>query len=220
MVKNFIHKTAAIKGNCHIDKSRVDAGCELENSSVVDCRLSAGVRVVNSYLENCEIAGGCIIGPFSSLKNVRLAQDVRVMQSSVEDSEVGRSSSIGPFACLRKNARIGIGCRVGDFVEIKNSTLGDGTKCAHLAYVGDAEVGKNCNIGCGTVFANFNGRVKSEITVGDNTFIGANTNLVAPIEVGKHCYIAAGVTVRQSVPDGQFVCAKHEVATKPNKYHL
>lgn len=217
MIKNFIDKTAVLVGNCRIEGSRIAAGCELENSSVMNCRLGRGVRIINSHLDSCEVAAGCVIGPFSRLKNAKIGQEAQVLQSSVEDSFIGRSSSIGPFTYLRKNARIGAGCRVGDFVEIKNSTLGDGSKCAHLAYVGDASVGKGCNIGCGTVFANFNGSTKSKTTVGDHTFIGANTNLVAPLKVGKHCYIAAGTTVRHDIPDGQFVCAKTEVITKPNR---
>ncbi len=217
MVKNFIDKSVAVVGNCRIADSRIVADCELENSSVLRCRLGKGVRIINSCLEDCEVAAGCVIGPFSNLKNVRLGCGVRVQQSSVEDSRIGRSSTVGPFACLRKNARVGADCRVGDFVEIKNSALGDGTKCAHLAYVGDALVGKGCNIGCGSVFANFNGSGKSRITVGDHTFIGANVNLVAPLKVGTQCYIAAGVTVRQNIPDRQFVCEKDEIITKPNR---
>lgn len=106
---------------------------------------------------------------------------------------------------MRENANVGQNCRVGDFVEIKKSTLNDGTKCAHLSYVGDAVVGKNCNIGCGCVFANYDGKNKHQITVGNNCFLGANVNLVAPLKISENCFIGAGTTVRKNLLPNTFV---------------
>ena len=106
---------------------------------------------------------------------------------------------------LRQNSFISNNCKIGDFVEIKNSFLGDGVKVAHHAYIGDAYVGKNTNVGCGTVFANFNGKIKQKTFIGENCFIGANVNLVAPLDVGENCFIGAGTTVRKNLEDNSFL---------------
>ena len=116
-------------------------------------------------------------------------------------------ASVGPYARLRR-ATIGEDCRVGDFVEVKNSTLENGVKAAHLSYIGDAAVGERTNVGCGTVFCNYDGKTKHKTTVGCDCFIGANTNLVAPLVVGDKAFIAAGTTVTRDVDEKTFTIGR------------
>ena len=155
-----------------------------------------------------EIGENAEIGPFSIIERSRIEKGAVVLHSVVKDSVVGKGASIGPFAYVRMGSAVGESCRVGDFVEVKASCLADGVKAAHLAYVGDAEVGLGTNIGCGTVFANYDGREKHKTKVGNHVFIGANTNLVAPVTVGDEAYIAAATTVTRDVPEGSFVIGR------------
>ena len=160
------------------------------------------------------IRGSSVIGKnvkiysYCDLLDVEIGDNTEIRSSNCEQAKVGKNSTIGPFATLRKGAEIGSGCRVGDFVEIKNSTLGDGVKCAHLAYVGDAKVGERTNVGCGAVFANYNGKVKRKTEVGKDVFIGCNVNLIAPLKVGDRCFIAGGTTVASDVEDNKFVISR------------
>jgi len=121
---------------------------------------------------------------------------------------VGNETSVGPFAYLRPNSEVGSHCKVGDFVEIKNSRLDDGAKAAHLTYVGDSDVGKKVNLGCGVVFVNYDGSKKYRSVVEDGAFIGCNVNLVSPVHVGKDAYIAAGSTITNDVEDGALYVAR------------
>ena len=135
----------------------------------------------------------------------------RQMNSDVmanEASAVGSETTVGPFAYIRPGSRIGKGCKVGDFVEVKNSTLGDGTKSAHLTYIGDADLGKNINLGCGVVFVNYDGTNKYRSTVGDGAFIGCNANIVSPVSIGDGAYIAAGSTVTKNVEEDALCVAR------------
>ena len=147
------------------------------------------------------ICAGAHILPFSHIEDSFVGAGATVRASTVIGSEVGENSSVGPYAYLRGGAKVGRDCRVGDFVEIKNSALGDGSKAAHHAYIGDAVVGAQVNIGCGVVFANYDGKVKARTTVGDHCFIGCNCNIVAPVHIGGGAYIAAGTTVTQNVAE-------------------
>ncbi len=169
-----------------------------------DSKINENTYINNSQIINCQIGKNCVInGCF--LQNTKIEDNCTIINSVIKDSIIKANNNIGPFAYLRQNAKINENCRIGDFVEIKNSTLGQGTKCAHLCYVGDATVGINCNLGCGSVFANFNGKEKFKTKVGNNCFIGANVNLVAPIEIGDNCYISAGATVRKNLPFKTFL---------------
>lgn len=181
-----------------------------------------------------EIGDGVIIHPLVTLRgktilhknavifsnteliDTEVGENVDVRSSFAIEAKIGNNTTVGPFACLRKGAYVGAYCRVGDFVEIKNSNIGDGVKMAHLAYVGDSDVGENTNVGCGSVFANYNGTTKSRCTVGSNVFIGANANLVAPVVVNDGAYIAAGSTVTRDVPAGNLCIARSRQVFKEN----
>ena len=161
------------------------------------------------------IADGCTIGPNSYLENVKVGEGTKVNASQVYDSEIGSDTTVGPFAYVRPGSRIGSHVRCGDFVEVKNSTIGDGTKISHLTYVGDSDVGKNINFGCGTVTVNYDRVHKSRTVIDDNAFIGCNTNLVAPVSVGDGAYTAAGSTITDDVPAGALGIARARQVNKP-----
>ncbi len=124
------------------------------------------------------------------------------------ESKVGNDTKIGPFSYIRPEGDIGNNVRIGDFVEIKKARIGDKTKISHLTYIGDAIVGKNCNFGCGVVVVNYDGRKKNLTQIGDNAFIGCNVNLVAPIEVERDSYIAAGSTITKNVKEKSLAIAR------------
>jgi len=121
---------------------------------------------------------------------------------------------VGPFAYIRPGCHVGKGVKVGDFVELKNSTIGDGTKISHLTYVGDTDAGAHINFGCGTVTVNYDGEKKFRTTIGDHAFIGCNTNLVAPVTVGEGAYTAAGSTITDDVPADSLAIARDRQIVK------
>ena len=130
------------------------------------------------------------------------------------DSTVGEGCHVGPYAYLRPKSTVGNNCKVGDFVELKNATLGDGTKASHLTYIGDATVGAGVNFGCGTVIVNYDGKSKFRTVIGDNAFIGCNSNLVSPVKVNDNAYIAAGSTITDEVPEGALAIARSRQVIK------
>ena len=149
-----------------------------------------------------EIGSNNVIGPNTIIKNSKIGNDNEILASVVTDAVVENGVHVGPFAYLRPKAHICDNAKIGDFVEIKNANIGEGTKVSHLTYIGDADVGKKCNFGCGTVFVNYNGRDKNRSVIGDNAFIGCNTNIVSPVNVGEYSYTAAGSTITEDVPSG------------------
>lgn len=154
------------------------------------------------------IGKDCIIGPNSQLERAVLRDGVEVNCSVIVDSEVDTGTHVGPFAYIRPNCRVGKEVKVGDFVELKNTIIDDGTKISHLTYIGDADVGKNVNFGCGTVTVNYDGKKKYRTVIGDHAFIGCNTNLVSPVKVENHAYIAAGSTITENVPESGLAIAR------------
>ena len=178
--------------------------------------------------EDVEIGAGTYIGPCVTLEgktvigeNCRIYQNTRICDSTIDndveiqssvilESSVGDGSKIGPFAYMRPNSHVGKECKIGDFVEIKNSNFGDGSKSAHLTYIGDADVGTGVNLGCGIVFVNYDGNEKHRTEVGNDAFIGCNTNLISPVRVGDGAYIAAGSTITKSVPDDALGIAREK----------
>lgn len=199
---------------------------------IVDRHLSNGVLIFDrattfiddtveigagaNILPFCRIEGGAVIEKCATVSasyvlDSRIRARANVQYSHVVDSVIGEGATVGPFARLR-GATIGKGCRIGDFVEVKKSVIGDGAKSAHLAYIGDATVGERTNVGCGTVFCNYDGQNKHQTSVGSDCFLGANVNLVAPVAIGDNCFVAAGTTITQDLDDGTF--AKGRAITK------
>ncbi|MDD6816181.1 MAG: UDP-N-acetylglucosamine diphosphorylase [Firmicutes bacterium] len=163
---------------------------------------------------NTVIGENCIIGQNSRVENCRIADEVEIQSSVLLDSSVGEETKVGPFAYVRPGSRVGAHCKVGDFVEIKNSSFGDGSKASHLTYIGDSDVGSGVNLGCGVVFVNYDGTNKYRSTVEDGAFIGCNSNLVSPVTVGAGAYIGAGSTVTEDVEADALYVARAKGVTK------
>lgn len=163
----------------------------------------------NNILEGkTKIGSNCLIYQNSRIVNSIIGDEVDVQASVILDSSIGDNTTVGPFAYIRPETSIGKHARIGDFVEIKKSTIGDGTKVSHLTYIGDAEVGSECNFGCGTVVVNYDGKNKYKTVIGNHSFIGCNTNLVSPVTIHDNTYIAAGSTITSEVNEGDLAVAR------------
>ena len=160
------------------------------------------------------IGRDCVIGPHAMISQCVIGDRVTVNASQLNESSVDNDTTVGPFAYIRPNCRVGRKVKVGDFVELKNSTVGDGTKISHLTYVGDTDAGAHINFGCGTVTVNYDGKKKFRTTIQDNAFIGCNTNLVAPVTVGEGAYTAAGSTITEDVPADALAIARQRQTVK------
>lgn len=163
----------------------------------------------NNILEGyTKIGENCTILQNSRIKDSIIEDEVEVQASVILNSRIGKNTTVGPFAYIRPESTIGEGVRIGDFVEVKKSSIGNGTKVSHLTYIGDAEVGSGCNFGCGTVVVNYDGKTKNKTIIGDHSFIGCNTNLISPVEVQDNTYIAAGSTITSTVEEGDLAVAR------------
>lgn len=170
-------------------------------------------------LGECKIGKGTVIYPNTTIENSEIGENCVIKSSFIEDSVIKNNVSVGPFAHLRPHSVVGDDCKVGNFVEIKNATLGKNTKASHLAYVGDADIGKDCNIGCGAIFVNYNGRSKNRTKVGDNCFIGSNCNVIAPVDIADNSYICAGTTLTVNTENDDFVIGRCRETIKKNRAH-
>jgi bifunctional UDP-N-acetylglucosamine pyrophosphorylase / glucosamine-1-phosphate N-acetyltransferase len=160
------------------------------------------------------IGSGSRIGPGSLIENSTIGDNAIVQFSVVINSTVQSNSTVGPYAHLRAEAIVGEGCRIGNFVELKNAELGKGTNAAHLTYLGDATLGEQVNIGAGTITVNYDGRNKHRTTIGDRTKIGSNNSLVAPLTIGADVTTAAGSTIVEDLPDGCLAIARARQVVK------
>lgn len=178
--------------------------------------IAADVRLLPmTVIEGaCRIGSRCEVGPGSHLRDSELAEGCRVWHSVVEGSVLGPGCTVGPFAHLRPGSHLGRDVVVGNFAEVKNAVLGDGTKQHHHSYVGDAELGTGVNVGAGVVTVNYDGRRKERTVVGDGAFLGCNVNLIAPIRVGAGAYVAAGSTCDGPVPAGALGIARARLEVK------
>lgn len=156
------------------------------------------------------------VGEYTTIVDSEIGDNVYIHSSVIEKAKVGEGSKIGPHARLRPMSEIGKNVKIGNYVEIKNSTIGDNSKASHLAYVGDAEVGKDVNIGCGVVFVNYNGKDKFKTYVKDRAFIGSNSNLVAPVTINENAFIAAGSTITEDVEEASLSIARARQVNKKN----
>lgn len=189
-------------------------------STFVDRSVKVGRDTVIypfTFIEGCTVIGeDCTVGPGSRLINAKVGDGVSIQNSIVIDSHIEDHCSIGPFAYLRPETKLGRGVKVGDFVEIKKSLIGDGSKVPHLSYIGDAKVGENVNIGAGTITCNYDGNNKWPTLIGDGAFIGSNTNLVAPVEIGARAITGAGSTITKDIPAGALGVERAKQTVVPN----
>lgn len=189
------------------DNTYIDADAVLEP----DALIYPGVIIE----KNSVVRSGAVIMQGSRICDSQIGEGATVQNSVVIQSKVGAYSQVGPYAYLRPGSNIGEHCRIGDFVEVKNSNIGNGSKVSHLTYIGDGDMGEDINVGCGVVFVNYDGQKKARCKVGDGAFIGCNTNLIAPVEVGSGAYIAAGATVTKDVPQDALLIARAREAIIP-----
>ena len=201
-LRGRINRELMLSGVTLIDPDAVyiDASVTVEP----DVTIYPGVTLEGKTM----IKTGAVLYPGSRIVSSTIGAGTSVQNSVVLDSTVGENSTIGPYAYLRPHSIVGNGCRVGDFVELKNAQIKDGAKVSHLTYVGDGEIGEKTNIGCGVVFVNYDGKKKSRTVVGKNAFIGCNVNLVAPVTIGDGAYVAAGSTVTKDVEEDALCVAR------------
>ncbi|MDD3243654.1 MAG: bifunctional UDP-N-acetylglucosamine diphosphorylase/glucosamine-1-phosphate N-acetyltransferase GlmU [Eubacteriales bacterium] len=203
-----------------INEAHMRAGVTLVDpqQTYIDADVTIGRDTViwpGNYLTgNTSIGENCVLYPGSRIADSRIGSGVTVQSSVLTQASVDDGSTVGPFAYMRPKSAAGKNVKIGDFVEIKNATVGDGTKISHLTYVGDADVGQHVNLGCGVVFVNYNGKEKFRTQVEDDAFIGCNTNLVAPVHIGRGAYTAAGSTITQDVPDDTLGIARARQVNK------
>ena len=194
-----------------------------KKSTFIDKSVTIGKGVIiyeNNRIEgNTVIEDGSIIMPNCYIKNSVIGRNSTINFSQLEDAVVENNCYIGPFARLRPKAIIKDGAKIGNFCEVKNATIGKNTKVSHLAYVGDADIGDDCNIGCGVIFVNYNGKIKQRTIVGDNVFIGSNANVIAPVRIESNSYICAGTTITDNVSEDDFVIGRVRQEIKENRAH-
>ena len=188
------------------------------NSVYIDPRvkIGAGTTLLPGTILRGEtvIGENCTIGPNAMVRDCVVGDHTEINASQTNESTIGSYTSVGPFAYVRPNSTIDDHVKVGDFVEIKNSVIGSGTKISHLTYIGDSDCGERINFGCGTITTNYDGFQKYRCTIEDDSFIGCNTNLIAPVRVGRGSYIAAGSTITEDVPDDALALARTRQTVK------
>ncbi|BAZ43009.1 UDP-N-acetylglucosamine pyrophosphorylase [Chondrocystis sp. NIES-4102] len=220
------------------DRQQLSAAYDVLQARIKDDWMKAGVTMVNpdsitidetvqlepdvilepqTHLRgNTTIATGSRIGPGSLIENSKIGNNVTILYSVVTDSEVASNTRIGPYAHLRGNVKLGESCRVGNFVELKKTTIGSNTNVAHLSYLGDATVGDRVNVGAGTITANYDGKRKHPTIIKQGTKTGSNSVLVAPVTLGENVTVAAGSIVTQDVEDNALVIARSRQKEIPN----
>lgn len=181
-----------------------------------DAEIGADTEILPGTIikGKCVIGSDCSIGPNSLIENSTVHDGVELNNTQVYSSEIKSGAHIGPFVRIRPDCVVGENVRVGNFVELKNATIGEKTSVSHLSYIGDAKFGKNINVGCGCATVNFNGRDKNQTIVGDNAFIGCSTYLVAPVEVGDNAFTAAGSVITENVPADALAIARSRQVIK------
>lgn len=162
------------------------------------------------------IGEGCTVEPNTFISDCEIADNCRILSCSrLNQSSVASGASVGPMAHLRPEAKIGRNCKVGNFVEVKKTILGDGSKASHLTYLGDSEIGRDVNIGCGTITCNYDGKKKHRTVISDNCFVGSDVQFVAPVTIGEGCVIGAGSTITKDVPEGSLAVTRAKQKVYP-----
>lgn len=191
-----------------IDPNRVTIGDEVE--------IGSGTIIYPNVtlLGKTKIGNNSKILPNCFFENAIVGDDTVIDSTKIMNSEVMKGATVGPFAHLRMNTVVHENCRIGNFVEFKNCIFGRESKCAHLTYLGDCEVGENVNVGCGVVTVNYDGKNKHRTKIGDYSFVGSNVNLVAPVTIGHHVVLAAGSTITEDVEDNAMGIARSRQTNK------
>ncbi len=208
------------KSQIDINRSYLEKGVEIIDiyNTYIEEGTPIGKGAIikpSTYIENgSSIGEKAIIGPNSRITASTIGSGSKIEFSVVDSSNVGENTTVGPYAHIRAESNVGSNCRIGNFLEIKNSIIGDGSKSAHLSYIGDADLGKDVNVGCGVVFVNYNGKTKKRSSVEDGAFIGCNSNIVAPVTVEEKAYIGAGSTVTKTVKKESLFIERGEVVHK------
>lgn len=193
------------------DTAYIDAGVKIGNDTVIE-----GNVVIKG---NTEIGSGCYITNGSRIVDSKIGNHVTITSSTLQEAEMDDNTDIGPNSHLRPKAVIRKGAHIGNFVEIKKAEIGENSKVGHLTYVGDATLGKDINVGCGTIFSNYDGVKKFHTNVGDHSFIGAGSTLIAPINVADHTFIAADSTITKDVDKYDMAIARGRQVNKPDYWH-
>jgi len=217
---NYERAKKNLAKNAETIKKLEDGGVLFINPA--SCYVEEGVSIgkgtvieQNVMLQGDTVIGeNCIIGMGSKLVDTKVGNRSELLAVVSVSAELGDDVLAGPFSYIRPGSKIANDVKVGDFVEVKNATIDDGTKIAHLTYVGDSDVGKRVNFGCGTVTVNYDGKKKHRCKIGDDCFIGCNTNLVAPVEVKDGAYTAAGSTITDEVPEKSLAIARARQVNK------
>lgn len=181
------------------------------------CESGAEIFSPNVIKGDTLLKSGCVIFPYCFLTDVEVGNNSIVKSTFASHCKIGSNCEVGPFAQIRPDTQIGDGCRIGNFVEVKNSRLGSGVKSAHLSYIGDAVVEDNVNVGCGVIFANYDGKNKHKTVVGKNCFLGCNANLVAPLKIGENTFVAAGTTLTDDTPPDTFAIGRVRQTNKSRR---
>lgn len=203
-----------------INEYHMRNGVTIRNPESVIIESDVEIGNDTEIMQNVTIKSGsrigknCVIGMGTILDRAVIHDNVDILSSVILESEIDEGTHVGPFAYVRPNCKVGKDVKVGDFVELKNSNIDDGTKISHLTYIGDSDVGKRVNFGCGTVTCNYDGKKKYRTTIGDDCFVGCNTNFVSPINVGDGAYIAAGSTITEDIPKDSLSIARARQVNK------
>ena len=204
------------------NRALMDEGVTLmdPDSTFVDTDVIVGRDTVIypfTWLEGATTVGeGCVLGPSSRFSDARIGDGVTAHFVYAHECEIGDGVTMGPYVHLRPGTKLAKDVKIGNFVEVKNSVIGEGSKLPHLQYIGDCDMGAGVNMGCGTITVNYDGKNKFRTTIGDRAFVGCNSNLVAPVTVGDDAYVAAGSTVTRDVPPENLAVARARQKNIPN----
>jgi UDP-N-acetylglucosamine diphosphorylase/glucosamine-1-phosphate N-acetyltransferase len=194
-----------------VDKTRVDIRGDIKAGS--DCVIDVNVILEGSV----ELGNNVEIGANTILTNATIGDNTKILPfSHIESSNIGADCSIGPYARLREGSIVEDGAKIGNFVETKKTKIGKSSKANHFSYLGDAEIGKEVNIGAGTITCNYDGKDKHKTKIGDASFIGTNSSLVAPVNIGKNAYVGAGSTITKDIPDNALGVGRGKQKNKRN----
>lgn len=208
ILRRRIHKKHMLNGVTIIDPDTTYIGTDV--SIGADTVIYPGTLIRGK----CQIGENCEIGPYADITSSIIEDDVLIRHSTLSECIVQSGTTVGPYAHIRPGSRLGKEVRIGNFVEVKNSEMGDGSKASHLSYIGDAEVGDDVNVGCGVITVNYDGNKKHKTVIESHAFIGCNSNLIAPVKVGRGAYVAAGSTINKDIPADALAIARTRQTNK------